>query len=184
MGLLYTLADRIYWFMESGPPFVFALLLIVVVSVPLTLIHELGHAVAARRQLDTEVDVSVGSAVKIAQVRLAGINATINALPHPGRAAGFASFADARARAIDIVRIALAGPLASLCALLVSAWVYSAAPHTGLAHDVLWATVSVSLCGVLTVIPFTYEERRDGPRFRTDGHLALDALKVVWGTRG
>ena len=183
MDLLYWLAERVIVFMDSAPPFWVSLVWIVVAGIPATLIHELGHAVAARRLLDAEVDVSVGSAAKIAQVRLAGVTATINALPHPGKAAGFASFDDAGARAIDALWIAVAGPLASLCSLVVSAWLFSAAPDTGLVHGFLWAVVALSFGGILTLIPFTFEERRNGPQMRTDGRLALDALKVIWAVR-
>jgi hypothetical protein len=183
MDFLYALADWIYRFMESGPPFPAALVWILVASAPATLIHELGHAVAARQLLGEEVEVSVGSAGKIAQVRLAGVDATIKALPHPGRAAGFASFGDASARAIDVVWIAVAGPLASLCGLLLAGGLLSAAPDTGLTHDFLWATVFLCFGGILSLIPFSYQDRRDGPQNRTDGRLALDAMKVVWALR-
>ena len=119
VDFLYTLADSIYAFMQSGPSFPLDLLCIVLAGIPVTLIHELGHARAARRLLGGEVEVSVGSAGRLAQVRLAGITASVKALPHPGRAAGYTSFDDSRARAGDVVWIALAGPLASLGSLVI-----------------------------------------------------------------
>jgi hypothetical protein len=179
VDLPYNLADWIYGLVRSGPPFPRDLLWIVLAGIPVTLIHELGHAYAARRLLGTEVEVSVGNAGRLAEVRLAGITATIKALPHPGRAAGYASFDASRARASDVVWIALAGPLASLAGLVVSAGLFSVGPAAGVLHDLLWGIVFTSVGGVLTVIPFVFQERRDGPRLRTDGRLALDALKVI-----
>jgi hypothetical protein len=58
-----------------------------------------------------------------------------------------------------------------------------AAPAAGTVHDLLWGLVVTSAGGVLTLIPFVFQERRDGPRLRTDGRLALDALKVVRAVR-
>jgi hypothetical protein len=121
VDLLYGIADAIYSFMESGPPMPAAFLYIAVGSVPVTLLPELGHAFAARRVLGSEVEVSVGNAGKIAQVRLGQIDATINVASHPGRAAGIATFEASRATAEQVLWIALAGPLASLAGVVLAA---------------------------------------------------------------
>ncbi len=36
---------------------------------------------------------------------------------------------------------------------------------------------------LLNLIPFEYQERRDGPRLRTDGRLAPDAIRVARALR-
>jgi hypothetical protein len=178
VDLLYGIADAIYSFMESGPPMPAAFLYIAVGSVPVTLLHELGHAIAARRLLGSEVEVSVGNAGKIAQVRLGQIDATINVVSQPGRAAGVATFDASRATAEQVLWIALAGPLASLAGVVLATALLSVAPETDIAQGLLWAAVLVGVVGTLNIIPLEFEERRDGPAVQTDGRVALDALKV------
>lgn len=178
MDLLYDLAAAMLTFMRSDPNFPVVLLYVALAGIPVTLLHELGHAMAARAQLGAEVHVSVGSTDKLAELRLGQIAMSINALSHPGRAAGSASVDDARATAEDVLWIALAGPLASLGGLVLTWVLYSAAPATGIAHDFLWAAVGTGVFGVLNLIPLEFQDPRDGPRLRTDGRLAIDALRV------
>lgn len=183
MDLLYSLANLIVEFMESAPAWPLGLLYPFIAAIPAVLVHELGHAVVAQRRLGADVDISVGSAGKLAQLRLGQITASIHALSHPGRAAGSASFDGSAARAVDVVWIAVAGPLASLAGVLVTALLFAAAPETGLVHDLLWGALLAGVLGVLNLIPFAFQERRAGPSLRSDGRLALDALAVVRAVR-
>jgi len=179
MELLYDVADAVNGFMNSGPPLLVALFWIGVAAIPLTLVHELGHAVAARLLLGTEVEVRVGSAGKLAELRLGQVAAKIHAFNVPGRAAGTAAFDDSRARVQDALWIALAGPLASLLGVTLTVSLLSAAPATGIVHDFLWAAVLVATFGVLNLVPFEFQERPGRPPLRTDARHALDALKVA-----
>jgi hypothetical protein len=180
---LYGLAHVIYDFMESGPVSVLMLVYLVPAAIPVTLVHELGHALAGRRRLGGEVAVSVGTTGRIAELRLAQIKISVNALSDPTRAGGRAVFDAQRATARDVVAIALAGPLASLAGTVVSAWLLSRAP-AGVVHDFLWA---VTLGGVfaclVNLIPMRLQERRGEGLVRTDGMLAVEALRVMRITR-
>jgi hypothetical protein len=183
MDLLYSLADAILRFMDAAPPMPIDFVCIAVAAVPVTLLHELGHAVAARDRLGGDVQVSVGSTGKIAEMHLGKIAASINLLSNPARVAGSASFDATRASAHDVLWIALAGPLASLAAAVPTAVLYAAAPSSGFVHGFLWAALGGGVFGVLNLVPFEFQERRGGPRLRTDGRLALDALKVARALR-
>ena len=183
MDALYSIADAIARFMESNPGFPIALLYIAIAALPVTLLHELGHAVAARRLLGGDVDVSVGSTGKVAQMQLGQIALAINAFSHPGRASGAAEFDASRATARDILLIALAGPAASLAGTVLTAWALSAASPSGALHNLLWAATAGGVFGVLNLVPLSYQEGREGPSVRTDGRLALDALRVARALR-
>src|SRR5436305_14810707 len=98
-------------FMNSGPPLLLGLIYLAIVAVPLTFLHEWGHAFAARRLLGGSVKISVGNAGRVAQLRLGQITTSINALSSPTRLAGYAEFDASRASARDVVLIALSGPL-------------------------------------------------------------------------
>jgi hypothetical protein len=176
---LYFIAEAMVRFMESSPPFPIGLLYIAIASMGVTLLHELGHAAAARRLIGGEVWVSVGSVGKLAELRLGQITVAINAVEHPGHGSGVAEFDASRATARDVVLIALAGPAASLVGTVLTAWALSAAPPSGVFHNLLWAATLGGVFGVLNIVPLTVHERRGGPAFRTDGGLALDALRVA-----
>jgi hypothetical protein len=180
---LYRLADAIVHFMDSSPGLPISLLCIAIAALPVTLLHELGHAVAARRLLGSDVQVSVGSTGKLADIQLGQIALAINALSHPGRASGAAEFDASRATARDILLIALAGPAASLVGTVLTAWALSAASPSGALHNLLWAATAAGVFGVLNLVPLSFQEGRDGPSVRTDGRLALDALRVARALR-
>jgi hypothetical protein len=78
MNVLYDLAEEIVQFMDSSPGLAVSLVYIIVAAVPVTVLHELGHAVAARRLLGGDVRVSVGSAGKLAEMRLGQIALSVN----------------------------------------------------------------------------------------------------------
>lgn len=181
MNLLQALAQAIVDFMDQSPPLVWALLAIVLANIPVIALHEAGHALAARRLLDVDVDLAVGSIGRLADLQLGRVRARVSALGPYGGAGGSVQFDHGRATARDVLLIALAGPAASLGGLLVTAWLLSFASSTGVAHALLWAATLGGAIGVLNLIPFRYRERRDGPFHLTDGRLALDALAAMRG---
>jgi hypothetical protein len=181
--VLYEIAEAIQRFMDSSPGLLVELLLILIASVPLVLIHELGHAVVARRLIGGDVQVAIGDTGRLAELQLGQISLTLNALSRPGNVAGVAEFDDSRATARDIVWIALAGPAASLVGTVLSALAFSAVAPSGVLHDFLWAMTFGGVFGVANIVPLTIEERRNGRVVRTDGRLALDALRVLWDLR-
>ena len=179
MDLLYAVAEAIYNFMESSPGLLGTPVCVVVAGLPVMLLHELGHALAARILLGGEVQVTVGSAGKLAELQLGQIAVSLNALAYPGRAQGSAEFDASRAGARDVLLIALAGPAASLLGFVVALWAYSAAPDSGLLHDLLWGAIAAGLFGVLNLIPFTLHGKPGETPLRSDGRVALAAARVV-----
>jgi hypothetical protein len=183
VGVFYDLADAIVRFMDSSPGLPIGLLYLAVAGIPVTLLHELGHAVVARRFLGGEVQVSVGTAGKLAEMRLGQIALSVNALSSPLTASGVARFDGSRATARDVLLIALAGPAASFVGAVLSAWGLSAGSPSGALHDLLWAATLAGIFGVLNLVPLAFQERRDRPPVRTDGRVALDALRVARALR-
>jgi hypothetical protein len=178
---LYWLARVAYDFMESRPGTLFWLLYMVAATIPVTFLHELGHALVAQRRLGGEVAITVGTAGKVAELRLAQIKVSVNALFDPARASGYATFDAQRATARDVLAIALAGPLASLIGTVVTAWMLSWAPGRAL-HAVLW---SLTFAGVVSLafnlVPFKLHERGNARPFYSDGMLALEAWRLLRG---
>lgn len=84
MDLLYDLGEAMLTFMRSDPDFPVVFLYIALASIPVTLLHELGHALAARARLGAEVHVSVGSTGKLAELRLGQIAMSMNGAPPTG----------------------------------------------------------------------------------------------------
>jgi membrane-associated protease RseP (regulator of RpoE activity) len=183
VDVLYDLAAGFESFMNSGPGFPVSLLYLAVAGIPVVLLHELGHAIAARRLLGGEVKVSVGTAGELAELRLGQLAVTINALSHPGSPSGMAEFEASRATARDILLIALAGPVASLAGTVLTGWALSAVTGPGVVSDLLRAATMVGAFCVLNLVPLTLEGRGGGTWLRTDGRLALDALRVARATR-
>jgi hypothetical protein len=77
-----------------------------------------------------------------------------------------------------VLLIAIAGPAASLVGVVLTARGLSACAPAGVVHDLLWAATLGGVFGVLNLVPLSFQERRDGPAFRSDGRVALDALRV------
>lgn len=180
---LYGPAAAVMSFMDASPPFPLMLLYLALGAIPVTVVHELGHALAARRLLGTPVHITVGSVGKLAELELGQISVSLNALTSPARVSGSAIFDASRARALDILLIALAGPAASAVGLLVSLALLGAAPITGFAHDVIWAATAAGVFSVLNLIPFSFQEHRGGPSLQTDGRLAVDAARALRALR-
>jgi hypothetical protein len=167
--------------MNAGPGLIPMMVYTAIVSIPLILVHELGHAVAARARLGTSVDVVVGTVGKAAQLHVRDINIRINALAAPVGRVGTASFDASRVTARDMIWIALAGPAASAVGGAICALGYASVGE-GVAHDVLWAATGFSvLAVVLNLMPFGYRDRVDAQEVATDGHVMLEALRIERG---
>jgi hypothetical protein len=178
VNVLYDLAYVVFDFMNSGPGLLAMLIYSALVAIPVVLLHELGHAIAARRLVGGEVEITVGTAGKLANIRLGEVVMSINAVAHPGRPDGVARFDASRARFLDIILIALAGPAASLVGTIVTALLLSAASPDGVVHDLLWVATALGVVGVLNIVPITFRNR-DGTTLRTDGRVVLDVVRVV-----
>jgi hypothetical protein len=178
---LYAIARVVVDFMNSSPGFVLMMVYLAAVGIPLILLHELGHAVAARARLGTQVDVMVGTVGKAAELHVRDINIHINAFAVPAGRGGSATFDASRVTARDMIWIALAGPAASAAGGVICALAY-ASVRRGFAHDVLWAATAFSVLAVATnLLPFRYRDRAGSPPIATDGHVALEALRIERG---
>lgn len=178
VALLHDLAGVIQRFMHAEPGMPVVLVYLAGVAVPMTLLHELAHALVAARRLGGPVHVSVGGTGKLVRIHLRRLTMAVNALPHPSRLGGYTSFDASRASARDLLLVALAGPAASLAGFIVSALALSSAPPTGVVHNLLWAATAANLFGVLNIVPLEFQERREGPRLRSDGRIALQAIRA------
>ncbi len=102
MDILYWLAGVIYNFMSAMPegwPWGFSFLWWgLIAAIPLTIVHELGHAVVAAHRLEEEVEVTVGGAVKLAPFKAEQSDSTM-------------IWTDGRL-ALDALRVMLGGPSA------------------------------------------------------------------------
>jgi hypothetical protein len=180
MDVLGALAALILDFMASAPGVPGVLLYTLVASIPLTLLHEMGHALVARRRLRSEVRVVVGTSGRLAELRLFGVSVSLRALARPGCVAGYAQYDATYATRRDVALIALGGPAASLAGFGICAWALAVAPDVGIAHGALWAlTLGGAVASVVNLVPMTLRERRDGPIVRTDGRIALDCLRAA-----
>jgi hypothetical protein len=179
VNLLYEFGE----FMQSRPPFPASLLYLVIAAIPVVLVHELGHAAAARRMIGGDVRISVGNAGKIADLRLGEIEVAIHAIENPLGPPSSASVEWSRATTEDVVSIALAGPLASAYGVALTALLFSAAPAAGFVHDVLWAALFEGIFLVLNVMPVHFQDRRGGTRYASDGRVALDAIRAARAVR-
>jgi hypothetical protein len=75
--------------------------------------------------------------------------------------------------------IALAGPAASLLGCGLTGWALSASQSTGIVHGLLWGATAAGAVCVLNIIPFEFQEHRRGPRLRSDGLVALRAVRIA-----
>jgi len=181
--LIYGAVSWFVAFMDGMPSLPELFLFLVLIAIPATLLHELGHALAARTLLGVPVSIDVGSYGKLAHFHLGQVSVALHAIDSPARAAGWARFDASRATARDVLLIALAGPAASAVGLVVAIVALGATPVGSVAHGLAWVAVTAGVSGVLNLIPFKFSESGDGTRHPTDGRLALDAARVLYELR-
>jgi hypothetical protein len=157
---------------------------VLALSLPMTCLHELGHALAAARRLGDPVHISVGGTRRLLRIRFRRLTMAVNALPYRASLGGYDSIDASRASARDLLLVALAGPLASLTGFLAAAIALSSVSTSGSWHDLLWAAAVTNLAACVSIVPLELRERRGGPRLRTDGRLVLDAVRARRALRG
>lgn len=179
MDALYGLAGTLASFLDASPGLIVSFVGLALVSIPLTLLHELGHATVARRLLGGDVSITVGSSGTFAELQFGRISVALNALSDPSRRGGQARFDTSHASGRDIAAVALGGPAASLGGFVATAWAYSVTGG-GVLHTLLWcATLAGAGATIINLIPMQLQERAGEPPVRTDGALALEALRVT-----
>ena len=115
---------------------------------------------------------------------LHGLRAAVECARAARQARWVAEFDATRATARDVLLIALAGPAASLAGAVTTGWALSAGSPSGVLRGLLWAaTLGGVFATVLNLIPFRFREGRDEPTLRTDGRVALDALRIARAVR-
>jgi hypothetical protein len=148
-----------------------------VLTGPLILWHELGHALAARTFVDRDLIVQVGRGDRWS-FRVGDIDFRIGA-PSLLGIGGLCHY-PASVTASESLVIALAGPAATLLgaglALLLLPSLH------GPAHAAAAVAAVAQVSGfILNLVPFTLTDR-NGRGFRTDGRQALDALRSMVGS--
>lgn len=171
-----SLLELFYAFMQSMPSMGLWLVCSALVAWPLLLVHEMGHAWAARRFVGGDVEVTLGAGHLLAEAQLGAVKLRLG-LPVERGSATF----DGHVTARDALLIALAGPLASAAGLVVCAVLYAAGPHDGFIGGLSWSATLGSLFGVLNLVPLTLVEGSGGRTTRSDGAIALDALRAMRG---
>jgi hypothetical protein len=167
--------------LNAGPLWL-SLLLIALTSLPATLLHEVGHALVARRLLGSEVGIRVGGLGRGVVMKVGGVTTTLGALGDPTGAAGVAEFDATYATVDDVVLIALAGPAASLLGFLACVAGLSSVSH-GFLRVTVSALALINLIGVLNLLPFRWRDRRNVQLASSDGRMIMDALIVKWALR-
>ena len=161
--------------MDSGPSVWLYLLELLIVVLPTTLLHELGHAVAARRLLPGRVAVVLGDPRRGRRFVLLGVEYSLAPVVFPFGIDGVCIH-DGRPTARQALAISLAGPAA---AALGFAAALALLPHVGgVVRSFVWMSVFLQGADVLlNLVPFTVTRRRGGPALASDGKNALDALR-------
>jgi hypothetical protein len=169
--------QRIVDFMDALPPVPVLFVLAVLVTPPLVVIHELGHALAALWQTDGPVFVRIGAKERGWALRTGRFS--MEAGPSEVElAAGFCAYDGTRCSPVGRAVIAMSGPLASLIGAVAAALLWGAT--SGPVRDVFAAaTLGGVLAGVINAMPLTFERTRNGTKsmLRLDGLHALEALR-------
>ncbi|HEV2819763.1 MAG TPA: hypothetical protein VGW11_04575 [Solirubrobacteraceae bacterium] len=158
------------------------LVLVVLVAPVLVAVHEAGHALAALVLTRDPVDVVVGSEGRAARLRVGRVMLALHPFLRPDRMGGSVGLDDAALSARGALAVALAGPAASSLGTVATALALErTAP--GLLHDVLAvATLGGLMTVAINLVPMRVVERRGEPPWRTDGLLALEAVRALrWG---
>jgi hypothetical protein len=166
---------------DSGP--VVGMLALLVAGRVAVLLHELGHALVARRRLGAGIALRVGRRGKPLRVSAGGIEVRLHLLDVLDES-GAVELDGSWASVDDMIAIALAGPLASLAGLVAALPILAVLPTgDGPWHALAWWFAVWSAVGVLNLLPFRFRVDRDAPVTASDGRQLLDALAVRWALR-
>jgi hypothetical protein len=178
METLYQVLKPFYDFMQAGPGLLAFFAWVLVLTPPLVFVHEFGHAIAARWLGGGMVVIIIGRGRNLATFRIGTIVVDLNMWFRPTHMGGQALGDTRGLTPWATFWVALAGPAASLGTGLLFLSLFSGAADSGAVHDLLWVAAFDSLgTAVVCLIPMTLQERRGGPTIRTDGQLALDAIR-------
>ena len=162
--------------MSSGPALWWYVAGLLVVVPPIVLVHELGHAVAARTLLPGRVLVHVGTLRRGLYFRTAGIEFLLTPVVVPFGRGGTCLY-EGRPNRREAAVIALSGPAATLLGFLATMPLLARAG--GPVHSLVWITVlAQGGTGLLNLIPFTLCDGRGRTTFVSDGMSALRALRA------
>jgi hypothetical protein len=162
-------------FIDSAPP-PLLMLAMVVLTLPLhALIHELGHAGAALALRPGRVAVSVGAERPLVACAMGRMTIAFNPLVLPWRVSAACAYKTPSSQN-EAALIAIAGPAASI-ATCILAWETVGRVDPGLLHAALWAWTLVSfVAAIANLVPYTFTDSR-GHRGRSDGATILAALR-------
>ncbi|MGZ4268062.1 MAG: metalloprotease [Solirubrobacteraceae bacterium] len=164
--------------MDGAPSPVPLAALFLAVGLVSTLVHELGHALAARSLVDTDVLIRIGDRVPLGTVRFGRVAVDLNAIATPRRAAGVAYADLSQATPRDMLLIALAGPAASLAQVPVIAlcWVATG----GLLHTAFAIVIAQGVfAGAFNLVPRRRRDATTGGSICSDGWHAREALRRI-----
>jgi Zn-dependent protease len=150
------------------------MLTILVLGGPVTLWHEIGHAVAARRRVPGRVAIFVGIAPRRWRFALGGIEFAVSPLTAPLGPAGECVY-EGWPTAGDAAVIAAAGPAATAAGLAVTLAAIKLAPGAIPPPVVAGSVLIQAFALVFNLVPLTYTHR--GRAYPTDGRKLLDALR-------
>jgi hypothetical protein len=144
---------------------------------PAVLVHEVGHAIAARLLLPGRVWVNVGRPRGRAfRFSVGDVEFRVGAPQLAFEMAGACFYDPTGLTRRRAAAIALAGPAATLALLVGSAWLASLAEGT-LRFTLVLVAISNAITLGISLLPVELTRRRGERGFKTDGRRALDALR-------
>jgi hypothetical protein len=172
---VYEVASRFADFMNNGPGLIWTVVLSALLAPPITLFHELGHALAARWRLPGSVLVNVGHGKTRWEFAVGGVDFRVGPVMPFEVPAGFCQYDAIGIGARDEAAIALAGPAATLAGLAVTVALLG---HVGgTLHTIMWvAAMTQAFALAICLAPIALTDRHGRP-WQTDGRLALEALR-------